>query len=216
MLRFQSQPDDVFTAILKDGIEYMIESIKEFVFKEKDKKEANEDFKWLLPDACKVYNPNTAVDTLKRMLICLERPRLYYLNDYHYLLLFDSLEHFCVVHNDLVNDAPTSIDREEVSQIGDYFIEKLLFDEMVDIYFYDTDFLFDPEAILDLGLKGRQQMAINQEAFAITQGLAPHPEELKIGLHKGEIPIKIASSPYFGSTSKVYPDFDYIKGDGEL
>jgi hypothetical protein len=55
-------------------------------------------------------------------------------------------------------------------------------------------------------------MAISEETFGLTQGLTPHPEELKIKVHKGEKAIEIDSSPYFGDKSKVYPDFDIKKG----
>ena len=82
---------------------------------------------------------------------------------------------------------------------------------MIDLYFFDTDFLFDSEDMMKLGLEGRKGMAFNEETFAITQGLAPHPEELKIKVHKGEKAIVLDSSPYFGSKSKVYPDFDFIE-----
>jgi hypothetical protein len=80
---------------------------------------------------------------------------------------------------------------------------------MIDIYF----FLFDPEDMFQLGLEGRKQMAINEETFAVIQGLIPHPEELELKEYKGEKAIEIDPSPYFGANSKVYPDFDYKKDE---
>jgi hypothetical protein len=146
------------------------------------------------------------------MLVCLEKPQLYYLNDYHYLLLYDTLSNLCDLHNDAVRACETPKDIEVIAKIGDYFIEELLFDELIDIYFFDTDFLFDAETMLQLGLKGRKEMTFNEETFSLSQGLPPHPDELKIKVHKGEKAIEIDSSPYFGEKSKVYPDFDIKKG----
>jgi hypothetical protein len=117
------------------------------------------------------------------------------------------------MHNKAVRACETKEDRKQLSQIGDYFIDELLFDEMVDIYFYDLDFLFNPEDALQLGMEGRNMMDVSKETFAISQGLAAHPEELSLKVYKGEKPIETDSSPYFGSKSKVYPDFDY-KGSG--
>jgi hypothetical protein len=212
MLRFQSHPDKVFTAILKDGIGLMMDEIHDAVSFANSKEEVSENLKPLLPNAGKVFNPETAFNTLREMLVCLQRPELYYLNDYHYLLIYDMLSNVCDLHNAAVRDTETQEDRIEISQIGDYYIEELLFDEMIDLFFYDTDFLFDSEDMLKLGLEGRNEIAVNKETFAITQGLAPHPEELKIKVHKGEKAIVLDSSPYFGSKSKVYPDFNYKKG----
>lgn len=210
MLRFQSHPDKVFTAILKDGIELIIDEINDIVSLAKGEEELSENLDRLLPNAGKVFNPETALTTLKEMLVCLEKPQLYSLNDYHYLLLYDTLSNLCDVHNAAVRDTETLEDRIEISQIGDYSIEELLFDEMIDIYFYDTDFLTDSEDMLQIGLEGRNEIGVTKETFAITQGLAPHPEELKIKAHKVEIAVVLDSSPYFGSKSKVYPDFNYI------
>ncbi len=211
MLRFQTHPDKVFTAILKDSIELMIDEINDTVSFAQSKEEFSEHLNSLLPNAGKVFNPKTALSTLKEMLVCLEKPQLYRLNDYHYLLLYDTLSNLCELHNDAVREAETEEDRKQISQIGNYFIEKLLFDEMVDIYFYDIDFLLNPEETFQLGIQGRRMVDVSDETFAISQGLAPHPEELALTVHEGEA-IEIDSAPYFGDKSKVYPDFDIKKG----
>lgn len=208
MLRFESHPDKIFTAILKDGIELMIYEYHNAEYFTKSKEEASEYLKPYLPNASKVFNPLTVLPTLKEMLVCLEKPQLYQLNDYHYLLLYDTLSNLCDLHNDAVRDCETKKDRKQLSQIGDFYIEELLFDELVDIYFYDIDFLLNPEDSFQLGMEGRKNMDVSEETYAISQGLAPHPEELSLTVHESEIPIEIDPSPYFGSKSKVYPDFD--------
>jgi len=212
MLRFQSHPDKVFTAILKDSIELMIDEIHDAVSFSNSREEFSVQLKSLLPNASRVFNPQTALTTLREILVCLEKPQLYYLNDYHYLLLYDTLSNLCDLHNDAVRACETKEDRKQLSQIGDYFIEELLFDEIVDIYFYDIDFLLHPEETFNLGIEGRKSMDVSDNTFSISQGLAPHPEELLLIVHEDEIPIETDSSTYFGSNSKVYPDFDYKKG----
>jgi hypothetical protein len=212
MLRFQSHPDKVFTAILKDSIDLMTDEIHDAVSFAKSTEELSEYLNSFLPNASKVFNPQTALNTLNEMLVCLEKPQLYQLNDYHYLLLYDTLSNLCDLHNDAVREAETKADRKQISQIGNYYIEKLLFDEMVDIYFYDIDFLINPEEVFQLGIEGRKSMDVSEATFAISQGLAPHPEELSLVVHEGETPIETDSSPYFGRKSKVYPDFNYKKG----
>jgi hypothetical protein len=161
-----------------------------------NKEEISEQMISLLPNAENVFNAQTALTTLKEMMICLEKPQVYYLNDYHYLMLYDTLSNLCDLHNAAVEDCKTEEDRKQISQIGDYYID-----------------LFDPEDMFQLGLEGRKEKAINEETFAVIQGLIPHPEELALKEYDGDIPIATDSSPYFGSKSKVYPDFDYKKDE---
>jgi hypothetical protein len=87
---------------------------------------------------------------------------------------------------------------------------------MVDIYFYDIDFLLNPEDAFNLGMEGRKSMDVSEVTFHITQGLAPHPEELELKEYDGEKPIESDSSLYFGNTSKVYPDFNYKVSNSAL
>jgi hypothetical protein len=197
MLRFQSYPDKVFTAILKDSLELLMDEINDAIAFAKDKEEFCEQLNSLLPNTSSVFNPKTTIITLKEMLVCLEKPELYYLNDYHYLLLYDTLSNLCDLHNDAIRAAETKADRKQLSQIGDYFIEELLFDE---------------EDTFKLGMESRKSMDVSKETFAIGQGLAPHPEELSLTVYEGDVPLETDSFPYFGSKSKVYPDFNYKKG----
>jgi hypothetical protein len=67
--------------------------------------------------------------------------------------------------------------------------------------------------MFQLGLEGRKEKAINEETFAVIQGLIPHPEELELKEYEGEKAVETDPSPYFGSKLKVYPDFDYKKDE---
>ena len=148
MLRFQIPPDKIFMAILEGSITLTIDQIRENKFISQDKEVVNEDFESLLPIAGKVFNYETALKTLKRMLICHKRPGLYSLNDFHYLLLYDALQQFCEIHNDMVIDAYSENEKKRMSKIGAFYIEEIDFDDLIGIYFYDIDFLIDADTIL--------------------------------------------------------------------
>jgi hypothetical protein len=206
MLRFQTPPDKPFMAIITESIETMIEQIEEFACEVDSAKEVEDNFKWLLPNASRVFNIQTAINTLIRILECHQRPSMYHLNDYHYLLLYDTLDHFCAIHNDMMKDL-TPEDRIEHTKIGEYYIEMIRFNDIVDMYFFDTDFLSDPKTMLELGMDARKDMSLSNESFAISQGLSPHPEELKIKMHKKEEAVIQEPSDLFGPKSKIYPDY---------
>ncbi len=46
------------------------------------------------------------------------------------------------------------------------------------MYFWDTDFLTDPGMFADLTPEAKPQLGFNREAFGVSQGLTPHPDEL--------------------------------------
>jgi len=141
---------------------------------------SREDFTDSFPAAGKVFPPRSAVETLRNLLRCLDRPEIYYLNDYHYLLLFDVLNFLSQIHNDGVSMARNKRERKEVSFVDPFFIEKIDFDEIVELYFFDIDFLTSPEVMLNIPAWFKQ--TYNPEAFALSQGLLPHPEELALNI----------------------------------
>ena len=208
MLKFQVPPDRIFMTILEYALTLTIDEIRTVISTAKETEEVNQMFENLLPLAVRVFSAETALNTLKRMHACHKRPGLYSMNDYHFFLLYDTLQHFCEIHNDMVKLADTDREKDKASKLGGYRIERIEFDDIIGIYFFDTDFLIDSNAILDLGLDRRKALGINDEAFGISQGLAPHPEELKIKVLKNEKAVLTVRSDYFGASSRVYPDLE--------
>ncbi len=102
-------------------------------------------------------------------------------------------------------------DGKEASFVDPFSIEKIDFDEIVELYFFDIDFLTSPEVMLNLPSWFKQ--TYNPEAFALSQGLLPHPEELALKVDTIEDPLvyKVTSPRYFGPESKVYPDFEFYE-----
>jgi hypothetical protein len=211
MLRFQDPPDDVFTAILQESFEYaigMIEDILEY----DDELEIKEVFEGIFPYAAKVFSPQMALETLKKLLDCHRKPELYYLNDYHFLLIYTVLHSYCTIHNDYVQEARNIKENKELSKVGPFYIEQIDFNAILDLYFWDLDFLEDGDVVLALGMEGRRNLRMNEEIFAISQGLQPHPEELELAVCEGGN-YKIEKSKLFGPKSKIYPDFDPIDSE---
>jgi hypothetical protein len=161
----------------------------------------------------KVFPPRLALATLKRLRECLDRPEIYYLNDYHYLLLFETLECYVVIHNDAVAISLTKKARREASFVDPFYIEYIDFEDVVDHFFFDIDFLTPAEVMLNMPPEVKQ--SFNPEAIAISQGMMPHPEELVLKPDQIEEPdlYKISASEYFGPASKVYPDHDYYEAN---
>lgn len=212
MLRFQRAPDAVFQAILRDGLSYAINFISDMRSEsDPDGALSREDFTNVFPAAGKVFPPALAAETLRDLFTCLDRPEIYYLNDYHYLLLYDVLNSLSEIHNDRVSMARNKKDGKEASFVDPFSIEKIDFDEIVELYFFDIDFLTSPEVMLNLPSWFKQ--TYNPEAFALSQGLLPHPEELALKVDTIEDPLvyKVTSPRYFGPESKVYPDFEFYE-----
>jgi hypothetical protein len=103
MLRFQRPPDVVFQAILRDSMSYSIDFIKDLIEdNDFDESRAREDMKEFYPAMVKVFTPSLARTTLIKLRKCLDRSEIYHLNDYHYLVLYDVMDFYADIHNDMV------------------------------------------------------------------------------------------------------------------
>jgi len=131
----------------------------------------------LYPLAARCFRPDRARTTLAQLLTASRAPELYQLTDYHWLLLYDCLRVYCVIHNDYTGEAPT-----KTLPVGSCEIGPIDFDAVVDQYFWDTDFLLDGPTLAGLGPAGRQSMGVGDEVFGIAQGLPPHADELTLTL----------------------------------
>lgn len=210
MLRFQRPPDVVFQAILRDSIDYSIDFIHILIEKnEYDESRAREDMKADCPAMAKVFTPSLARTTLLNLRRCLDRPEIYSLNNYHYLLLFDVMAYYADIHNGMVAMSENREERVEASFVDPFYIESIDVDGLLELYFFDIDFLVDAETMLNIPDWFRR--TYEPETFGLSQGMLPHAEELELIIDTTEDPAsyKVTQSDCFGPKSKVYPDFDY-------
>ena len=200
----------MFQAILRDSMSYSIDFIKVLIDNnEFDESRAREDMKGFYPAMVKVFTPSLARTTLLNLRRCLDRPEIYYLNNYHYLILYDVMDFYADIHNDMVAISKGKKDRKEASFVDPFHVETIDMDGIVELYFFDIDFLADAETMLNIPDWFRR--TFNPETFGLSQGMLPHAEELELKVDTTEVTglYKVTQSDYFGQKSKVYPDFDY-------
>jgi hypothetical protein len=189
---------------------YSIDFIKDLIEdNDFDESRAREDMKGFYPSMVKVFTPSLARTTLLNLSKRLDRSEIYHLNDYHYLVLYDVMDFYADVHNDMVRISKSRKDRKEASFVGPFYIEKIDMDDILYLYFFDIDFLTDAETMLNIPDWFRS--TFSPEAFGLSQGMLPHAEELELKVDTSEdaSSYKVTRSEYFGPKSKVYPDFDY-------
>lgn len=210
MLRFQRPPDIVFQAILRDSMSYSIDFINDLIEDNQfDESRAREDMKGFYPAMVKIFTPSLARTTLINLRKRLDRPEIYHLNDYHYLLLYDVMDFYADIHNDMAGISKSRKDRKEASFVDPFYIETIDMEGIVELYFFDIDFLTDAETMLNI--PDWFKSTFSPEAFGLSQGLLPHAEELELKVDTGEdaSSYKVTRSDYFDLKSKVYPDYDY-------
>jgi hypothetical protein len=210
MLRFQRPPDVVFQAILRDSIDYSIDFIEILIGNnEYDEARARESMKADYPAMAKVFTPSLARTTLLNLRSRLDRPEVYSLNNYHYLLLFDVMAFYSDIHNDMAAISNSREEEKEASFVDPFYIESIDVDGILELYFFDIDFLADAETMLNIPDWFRS--TYEPETFGLSQGMLPHAEELELKIDTSEDTglYKVTQSDYFGPKFKVYPDFDY-------
>ena len=77
-------------------------------------------------------------------------------------------------HIALFNDAPVQSVVTRLRALAGIWID---FDEYIDAYFWDTDFLMDVGVLGQLTPDTKSPLGFSGEVFGVTQGLPPHPEE---------------------------------------
>lgn len=188
MLRFATKPDAIFPVLLNDAIDETIDEINLDPIPD----EQQEAFESLMPSSAKVFVLQDAKHQLRALQAALGETAIYKPTDYHWLLLYEVLE----VHSDGFNEVPHGRVREN------FGIQHIDFDLLVELFFWDNDFL--GEEIPDLPLKARERLDISPETFGIMAGMKPHPEELVLKVCDAEF-VKAFESTTFVPGSSMYP-----------
>jgi hypothetical protein len=140
-----------------------------------------------LSAAC--FTPELARETFLDLVAKLRLPEAYVPTEYHWLLMYECLQGLIEVLNDdplpsLVAQLTTLATAQDAlylslparaKDVAGFHID---FDALVDTYFWDTDFLLDAETVAQLGADAKARLGFSASVFGVTQGLAPHPDEL--------------------------------------
>jgi len=167
MLRFQDTPNAKSLAILHAALDDALNWLD-------CDRDFPEDFSISYPKSSKCFTPELAEHTLKALLRASKDSALYQLTDYHWLLLYEVLWNFTTVFN----DEPELAARKELNT--QYGIQEIDFFEFIDLYFWDIDFLTNPNDVINMGEESRKVMDFSPEAYGVIQRWAPHPEELEL------------------------------------
>ncbi len=208
MILFKRAPDVVFQAILRRSICYAIDIVSDLlqVFNNDDRI-TRQEYLSLFPEIGRVFPPSLAKAALTELRKCIDGPAVYTGTEYHYLLLYDVLNFYADVHNGLVMKAENPRKRREAAAVDPFLIERIHVDEMVDLYFFDENFLLDAETLQ--ALPDRIRRTMRPELFGLCEGLQPHPEELELKPARGPNGYRVMPSEFFGPASREYPDFSY-------
>ena len=181
MLRFASPLTPAATAILGMCLDLASDEVIAF--------DLPEAWREAYPRSATCFTPELARTTLVDLVEKLRLPEEYVPTDYHWLLMYECLQGQIEALNDdplplLVNLLTTLATAQDAlyltlparSKGGAGF--SIDFDALVDMYFWDTDFLLDAEHFARLDPDTKANLGFSPSAFGVTQGLAPHPDEL--------------------------------------
>ena len=181
MLRFASDPDRVFLAILHAAIEIARDEIEPpragLKLTASEEAELDQNYGEAYPALAAFFTRAETARLLDRLLTASrDADTLFQITDWCWLVLHTCLEGFVHLHNDL-----------GLAEVGPYRIGKIDFDAVLDVYFWDTDFLMG-RTLVDIGEREREQMGVSPETFGIAAGLRPHPDEVLITAVEWETP----------------------------
>ncbi|RMH07015.1 MAG: hypothetical protein D6704_05900 [Nitrospirae bacterium] len=191
MIYFRTKPDAVFLAIVEEALQHEITEISLL-----GDSAAITSWEGLYPQSAARFTPYSAVLILRQLLAVHRDTRVYRLPNSYWLLLYECLKNFCLIHNDYLDE----YDQGAKRTIGNYTLGELDADAMVAIYFWDTDFLLlSQDETGDPTVAGEHEPGSDQDwLVAETMPLLEVVEE--VAWH---VP---APNAYFRSGSRRYPD----------
>jgi hypothetical protein len=141
------------------------------------------------PRSATCFTPELAQATLVDLVDKLRLPEEYVPTDYHWLLMYECLQGQIEALNDapvlplvgLLTTMATAQDAlyltlpPRAQEVAGFSID---FEALVDMYFWDTDFLLDAEQFARLDPDAKASLGFSPSVFGVIQGLAPHPDEL--------------------------------------
>ena len=181
MLRFASPLTPAATAIFVICLELASDEVRDG--------DLPEAWQEAYPRSAACFTPALAQATLLDLVDKLRLPEEYGPTDYHWLLMYECLQVQIEVLNDMllpllveqlktlatVQDAVYLSLPTRAKDVAGFHID---FDALIDTYFWDTDFLMDAESFARLSAEAKTNLGFSPSVFGVTQGLAPHPEEL--------------------------------------
>ena len=182
MLRFAEPLTAAATEIVVWCLEISSDTVGELSASPDDWREA-------FPLSATCFTPELARVTLVDLLKKLQLPEEYMPTEYHWLLLYECLQMQIEVLNDMplphfVKQLKTlATDDDEVylslpTRARGTAGFQIDFDALLDKYFWDTDFLIDPEHFSQLSPDAKAHLGFTDTTFGVVQGLSPHPDEL--------------------------------------
>jgi len=170
MLRWQLQPDEAFAAILDSSLSICIERLSDHLAGTIGELEVVSLFGTRITE---LFDARELHTELQKLLMAHRSAKLYMPTDYHFLILHEVLLLQISYHNNQVAS------RGQPLAFGSVWLAHVDFDFVRD-YFWDEDFLFDPTMMASLPEEDKAALGLNEETFALVQGLKPHPKELEL------------------------------------
>ena len=141
------------------------------------------------PLSATCFTSELARATLLDLVEKLRLPEEYVPTDYHWLLMYECLQGQIEALNEapllplvnLLRALATAQDALYLTlpprgqEVAGFSIN---FEALVDMYFWDTDFLLDAELFARLSPEEKASLGFNPSVFGVIQGLSPHPDEL--------------------------------------
>jgi hypothetical protein len=182
MLRFQTPLTAAAREIMVYGLEVAADEIV-------DMYEDHESWATAYPLSSACFTRELARSVLLDVLEKLNSPDWYVPTDYHWLLIYECLKEQIALFNDVPVPSIVTCLRTLASNRDTAYLHLpqqprgtagvwIDFDEFIEVYFWDTDFLTDVGLFDNVTAEAKQHLGVSGEVFGVTHALAPHPDEL--------------------------------------
>lgn len=182
MIRWSCKPDPIFTDFVSFSLDYLKDLTKDGFFEEDS-------------DLIRTFGKEGLLVEMNKLIEAHASEKILNVTDFHFLILHEVLRAATEICND---------DDFEIRKFGGVEITKFEFEDLVEYYFWDIDFLLSQEVVNNLSSDQKGSLALSPSVFSIANNLKPHPKELAfteeedIHPNSGELYKSGEAYPYFG------------------
>lgn len=233
MFIFETRPDPCLIEIINAAMDISIDYIRTWLNDEMEKEDGiwvqdylrggleslndpavtNKEHEWLQcffgNDLEKMFSPKELIAELTKLRSANKDNKYYHLKEYHLLIIYTTLERYIEIHNDMVNIDMTPL------PIGKTQAGLIEFDDIIEIYYSDIDFLLQEEVFGSDVLK--EVMGVSSSALGPVSGFKPHPDELFLEeATKDEIDDMEYPNEKIYTRNMDYPCYDDLDDDEDF
>jgi len=155
------RPDPVFYRLIRESLERIAANLRDF---------SDGAMNTFSGQTRQIFSAGELLPVVEQLIAAHQSDKLFVLTAYHYLILYEALADIVQRHN-----------RGEAQWLYGLQVDYIDFDAIVDIYFWNDDFLYPQQMFDAIADEDKQRMGFTEETYGVVHRLRPQLSQIELG-----------------------------------